>query len=107
MGQKIGSQPEAQDRYVKINDDLSELINLLRCEKLAFVNDYDLAVRVLGLIKIIYIGILWDTDYRCFQTDARTRNISAVAGINCRFDEHDLHATFLIIEFCNQCLCRF
>ena len=58
MGQKIGSQPEAQDRYVKINDDLSELINLLRCEKLAFVNDYDLAVRVLGLIKIIYIGIL-------------------------------------------------
>lgn len=55
MHEKVGAKTETKHRNIVSYDDISELVDLLRCEKLTFVNDYDFAVRISVGIELIYV----------------------------------------------------
>ena len=106
VGQKVGAQPEADDRHIALIHQRAQLVDLLRREKLALIGDDDIHAGV--LVEFFDDIIAGQDDIRLFfQPDAGFDDIGTVPGIHRRLDEPDGHAQLLVVKLGDERLRRF
>ena len=106
VGQKVGAQPEADDRHIALIHQRAQLVDLLRREKLALIGDDDIHAGV--LVEFFDDIIAGQDDIRLFgKPDAGFDDIGTVPGIHRRLDKPDGHAQLLVVKLGDERLRRF
>ncbi len=104
--QKICSETEAKNRNVKAVNDAAQLIYLRGGKELTFVCDHGMICGI-SLKYRIDVGGGRNNISVLLKTDSGANNINAVAVVNSGLNKPNLHSAFFVIEFCDQCVCRF
>jgi hypothetical protein len=107
LAHKVCAQTKAHDGDIKLVNYLAKLIDMLGSKELTFVSDYNVAVGMSGNENIVNVFAVKNDFAVCGESDPRTDYSLAIAVVNGGLDKPNLHRALLVIEFGDECLCRF
>ena len=97
---EVRSQAEAEDRDLELVHDAAELVDLIRVQELALVDDHDVGPAL--QIELIQVRRGADALRVRLQTDAGANHARAVPVVRGGLDEPDRHVVLFVIILCDQ-----